>query len=125
MTAKEIYLYHQIYPAKLATDFAAAFMALYPLWQHWLLAALLVILAPPSIASLLVIRYADLEPYKRSAFGRYTARYMNHAMAAVRLLGMLVVALRAWFHSPSAIIVGFVTIVLAWLRGFILPPWRN
>ena len=71
MNLKEKYIYHQIHPAKLLTDIAAGIASLYPLWLHQLLLGLLIMLAPPLIASLLTIRYANLQRYKKSPFGKY------------------------------------------------------
>jgi len=121
MTGKEKYLYHQIHPLKLLTDLGAGFGSLYPLWQHHLLVALAVMLVPPPVASLLVMRYARLEPYKQSALGRYIARSMSPGMEAVRLAGMAVMALGAWYHSVGIILGGLWLILFAWLRGKIVP----
>jgi hypothetical protein len=121
MTLAEKYLYHQIHPLKLTADWAAGLGCLYPLWQHDLLWGLLVLLVPPPLASLLIVRFADVERLKRSAFGRYIEHYMTRAAEAVRLIGMVIMAAGAWFHSPVAILVGLLLIVLAWLRGVLLP----
>jgi len=67
MTREEKLLYHQIHPLKLLTDWTAGFAALPLLWRHRLRAALLVTFVPPILVSVLIIRYVDLEPYKRSA----------------------------------------------------------
>jgi hypothetical protein len=119
MTGAEKYLYHQIHPLKIAADWTAGLAALYPLWQHQLLFGLVVMLVPPTVASFLIIRFVDLEPQKQSAFGRYLARYMTRAAEAVRLLGMTVVAVGAWLHSPIVIVAGFLVIMLAWMRGLL------
>ena len=71
MTLKEKVLFHQIHPAKLATDIAAAVISLYFLWQHQLVIGLLTHFIPPPIASVAVIRFADLDPYKTSPLGTY------------------------------------------------------
>lgn len=117
MNRKEKYLYHQIHPLKLLTDIGAAFSGLCFLWRHQLAFALVVMLAPPLLVSLLLMRYADLEPYRRSAFGKYIARAMSHAMEAVRLAGMVVTALGAWHHSLWMIVAGIVIVLFGWLRG--------
>jgi len=124
MTGKEKYLYHQIHPLKLLTDFGAGLGSLYPLWQHDLLVALSIMLVPPPVASFLVMRYAELEPYKQSAFGRYLARFMSHGMEVVRLAGMVIMALGAWHHSIGLIVGGLGLILFGWLRGKIIrrPP---
>jgi hypothetical protein len=91
-------------PLKLLTDWCARFTALYPLWQHDLAVALVIMLVPPPVASWLVMRYADLEPYRHSAFGRYIARYMTHRMEAVRLglSGDLTASSSASFRLPAS-----------------------
>ena len=63
------------------------------------------------------IRYADLEPYRQSAFGKYIARSMSHAMEAVRLAGMVVAALGAWQQSFWVIVAGIAIVLFGWLRG--------
>jgi hypothetical protein len=65
---------NQVYPAKLTTDILAAIVSLYFLWQHELLIGLLTHFLPPPIASFLVIRLADLNPYKNSLLGAYLVR---------------------------------------------------
>jgi hypothetical protein len=117
MNPKEKYLYHQIHLLKLFADAGAAFGGLYFLWRHQLAFALVVMLVPPVLVSLLLMRYADLEPYRQSAFGKYIARSMSHAMEAVRLAGMAVTALGAWRHSVWIIVAGIVIVLFGWLRG--------
>src|SRR6195256_4820125 len=117
MNSKEKYLYHQIHPLKLFTDIGAAVASLYLLWRHQLAFAFVVMLVPPPVASFLLMRYADLEPYRQSAFGKYIARSMSHAMEAVRLAGMAVTALGAWRHSLWIIVAGIAIVLFDWLRG--------
>ena len=117
MTLKEKYLYHQIHPLKLITDAGAGFGSLYPLWHHHLALALVVMLVPPPLISFVLIRFTNLEPYRQSAFGKYIARSMSHAMEAMRALGMLIVALGAWYQSLWIIFAGCIVVLCAWLRG--------
>jgi hypothetical protein len=117
MDPKEKYLYHQIHPLKLLTDIGAAFGGLCFLWRHQLAFALAVMLVPPVLVSLLLMRYANLEPYRQSAFGKYIARSMSHAMEAARLAGMAVMALGAWHHSLWITLAGGAMILFGWLRG--------
>ncbi len=65
MMPEEKALYHQIHPAKLATDISAEFVSSYFFWKRRLLAGLLVLFVPPLVASTLVMRLADLEQYKQ------------------------------------------------------------
>jgi hypothetical protein len=72
MTLREKFLFHQVHPAKLATDVLSAVISLYFFWQHQLVIALLTHFVPPPVASAMVIRFADLEPYKSSLLGAYS-----------------------------------------------------
>ena len=120
-TPKEKNLFHQIHPIKLLADWCSGFISLYLLWQHDVTVALIVMLVPPALASWLVMRYADLEPYRRSAFGRYIAQYMTRAMEAVRLAGFIAMAVGAWYRSALAIVLGVAVVLVGWLRGFLVP----
>ena len=99
MNAKEKYLYHQIHPLKLLTDITAGLVSLYPLWQHRLVSALLIMWAPPILASILITRFSNLEPYKRSALGRYVEKHMTRTVEVIRFGGMVVMA---YFIGPGA-----------------------
>jgi hypothetical protein len=120
MTRTEKLLYHQIHPAKMLTD-AAALIALYPLWRHELAVALVIMLVPPPVASWLVIRYASLERQRQSALGHYVARSMTHAMEAVRLGGMIVMAVGTWNRSGATMVFGAAIILFGWTRGLLMP----
>jgi hypothetical protein len=120
MTPREKVLYHQIHPAKLVTD-CAALIALYPLWRHELAIALVIMLVPPPVASWLVIRYANLERQRQSAFGHYVARSMTRAMEAVRLGGMIVIAVGTWNRSVITMACGAAVILFGWTRGLLMP----
>ena len=121
MTPKEKYLFHQIHPCKLLADGSAAFISLYLLWRHELTVALIIMIVPPPLASWLVMRYANLERQRQSAFGRYVARYMTHAMETVRLVGFFVMAVGAWYRSVLAINLGLAVVLFGWLRGLLIP----
>jgi hypothetical protein len=121
MTPQEKSLYHQIHPLKLLTDSSAEVLSLYLFWKRKLLAGLIVLLVPPVIVSTLVVTWVDLEAYKQSAFGRYIRTYMTPLAVTVRLLGTVVTHLGAWYHRPFLIPVGLVIVLLAWLRGILLP----
>src|SRR5215813_12757016 len=98
MNLQEKILYHQIHPLKLFTDWIAGIIALYPLWQHQLVPALVITLLPPPIASFLLIRFANLEKYKESTFGKYIRKYMTRQAEAIRLAGYIAMAVGAWMH---------------------------
>ena len=121
MSRQEKLLYHQIHPLKLLTDSTAGFVALPLLWRHRLRAALLVTLVPPILVSVLIIRYVDLEPYKRSAFGRYVERYMTREMQGVRLAGYLIMSLGAWHRRLWPVPLGLLVVLFGWFRGIVFP----
>jgi hypothetical protein len=121
MTRAEKLLYHQIHPLKLLTDCTAGFAALPLLWRHRLREALLVIIVPPVLVSALIIRYVDLEPYRRSAFGRYVEEYMTGEMQGVRLAGYLIMSLGAWHRRLWPLPLGLLVVLFGWLRGKIFP----
>jgi len=121
MDFREKQLYHQIHPAKLFTDWSTGFIALYFLWQHNLIAALIIMFVPAITVSLLMVRYLDLEKYKQSPFGRYVRVYMTRFIEIVRLAGYLVMVLGAWYHIFLLIPLGVGIALLGWLRGVLLP----
>jgi hypothetical protein len=118
-------LYHQIHPIKLLTDWSAGLIALYLLWQHNLVAALVVACVPSIFVSLIIVRFANLEKYEQSRFGRYIHKYMTRSMEVLRMAGYVVVAVGAWFHLGCLIPLGLLLTLLGWLRGVILPGVLN
>ena len=121
MNLKEKALYHQIHPIKLLTDWITGFIAVYFLWLHNLIVALLIMLIPASLVTFLLIRFVDLEKYKESRFGKYISQYMTRTTEVIRFTGYLLMGLGAWLHLLWLILVGLVTILLAWFRGIIFP----
>ena len=114
-------LYHQIHPAKLATDIISAFVSLFLLWTHDLALGLVVGYVPSIIATILIISFADLEKYKQSAFGNYVKTYMNRTMQALRLAGDTLSKIAAWYNLALLIVASMLMILLAWLRGKLFP----
>lgn len=121
MTLQEKSLYHQIHPLKLCTDWSTGFIALYPFWQHQLLMALLIAFLPSILVSFILMRFANLEKYEQSAFGKYIRQYMTRPVEMARFAGYAVMAMGAWYHAAWLIPLGLLVILLAWLRGVILP----
>ena len=119
MDRKEKILYHQIHPAKLATDILSVAISLLFFWQHQLVPALLVHVVPPIVASALLIRYAELDRYRDSAFGRYVSRYMTRPFDLLRLMGDIMMVLGAWLNRPQFMLAGFIVIAGAWANGLL------
>ncbi len=106
---------------KLFTDWSTGLAALYFFWQHSLIVALVVAIVPSVIVSLLLVHFAHLEKYKQSSFGRYIRQYMTRASEASRFLGYAVMTAGAWYRLIWLILVRLAVILLAWLRGKLLP----
>ena len=117
MTFKEKKLYHQVHPAKLATDISVSIITLYLFWEHKFFIALTLHLLPPIIGSLLIIKFCNLEKIKNSALGNYISRYMTPSYEAIRLLGDIVTILGAWYHLPWLMILGLLIVLVAWFNG--------
>ena len=123
MDLAEKVLYHQIHPAKIATDAIVTIPFLYLLWLHELVLGIIVALAPPLVASTLIIRYVNLDKYKASALGHYVERYMTREMQTLRLAGAIVMAIGAWFADFALLLIplGLVSVLLGWSWGKIFP----
>lgn len=123
MTPQEKVLYHQIHPLKLTADVSAGFLSYYLLWRRrlGLGAALLVQFLPAMLVSGALIRWADLEPQRQSALGRYVARSMTLSMQALRMAGNIVVTVGAWRRRPRLLVVGHLLVLFGWLRGVLFP----
>jgi hypothetical protein len=117
MELRERVLYHQIHPLKLATDTATAFGAAALLWRHHLASGLILGLLPPLGVSAVLLRWASLESYRSSRFGRYVSTFMTRRVELARLAGMLPLWLGAWWRSLVTILAGVVWIVGCWLWG--------
>ncbi len=121
MTPQEKALYHQIHPLKLLTDISAEVISLYLFWKRKLLAGLIVIFLPPILASMLIMRWANLEPYKQSAFGAYLRTYMTPSVVTVRVLGTIITHVGAWYRRPLLVPLGLGLVLVGWLRGLLWP----
>ena len=121
MDFNEKVLYHQIHPAKLAADVGGSLVSTYLMWRRRFIAAVLGAFVPAVVASVLVIRYADLEKRKRSAFGRYIGRYMNRRVEAWRFFGQVVIWVGAWHRVGELVPIGWAIVVAAWTSGL----WRK
>jgi len=117
MTFAERVLYHQIHPLKLFTDVSTAFVAAWLLWLHRFGEAMVVGFVPAIVVSAALLRWADLEPYRASRFGRYAAGFMTRRVEAARFAGLVPLWGGAWFHSPLAMIAGVAWIAGCWLWG--------
>ena len=121
MNFGEKVLYQQIHPAKLAADIGGSLVSTYLMWRRRFVAAMLGAFVPATMASFLVIRYADLEKRKHSPFGRYMRRYMNRRVEAWRFFGQVVIWVGAWYRVGKLVPLGWAIVVAAWASGL----WRK
>lgn len=116
MDIQEKKLYHQIHPLKLLTDWVTGVIALYLLWSHQIITALIVMFIPSILVSIVIIKYVNLEKMKKSSFGSYIQRFMTKGMEIVRFFGFAIMILGAWFNLISLIFCGLIIILIGWLR---------
>ncbi|HEX4412457.1 MAG TPA: hypothetical protein VH107_02440 [Lacipirellulaceae bacterium] len=121
MKYEEQLLYHQIHPGKLAADIAGSIVSTYLVWQHHFWWAMLCAFAPALLGSALVLRFANLEPFKQSRMGRYINRFMNHWIEAWRFTGQIVMWVGAWYHAGWMIFAGALVVIVAWSFGLCVP----
>jgi len=115
-------LYHQIHPAKLAADVSGSIVSTYLMRRRRFAWAMLAAFVPAVLASVLVIRYADLERRKHSPFGRYMQRYMDRRVVdAWRFFGQVLMWVGAWYRVGKLVPIGLATAVAAWVSGL----WRK
>ena len=120
MDMRERALYHQIHPAKLVTDVATALGAAVLFWRHQPGAALVLGFVPSVIVTIVLLRWANLDRYRDSAFGRYVRRFMTRKVEGARLAGLLPLWGGAWLRQPLVMVLGLAWIVGCWLLGL----WR-
>ena len=121
MNFQEKKLYHQIHPIKLITDISAAISSSVLFWFHYFWPGILANLLPPMLISFIIISSFNLDKYKNSKVGIYLKKNMTGIMEAVRFSGNIIMLVGAWFHNFLVIFLSILIIVLAWLRGLILP----
>ena len=115
-------LYHQIHPLKLATDIGTAIVATVLFWQRRPGVAIVIGFVPSLLVSAALLRWVNLEPYRRSRFGRYIARFMTRRVEIARLAGLLPLWIGAWRRSPAFVALGGAWIVSCWLWGLRRSP---
>jgi hypothetical protein len=119
VTFQEKVLYHQVHPLKLATDISAAVVSTYFFWEHDLALGLVTGFVPPVVMSAALLWTQDFGWIRDSAVGRYLKRWMTHPVEAVRLGGMFLMIVGAWYRVPWMIALSVAVIVCAWLRGLV------
>ena len=125
MDSGEKALYLQIHPLKLMVDIGSMFFAVVLLWQQQLAWGALVAIAPSLLAALVLARWANLESRKHSVLGRYIEQHMTANAQSLRLLGLFVICLGAWYHVALGLVIGLGMIAAGWMRGLLSPAGAN
>jgi hypothetical protein len=126
MDRAERALYHQIHPAKIATDLTAEVVSTVLLWQHRLVPGLVVRLVPPAVTSaILMERTSDLVHIRDSAAGRFLRDHMSPGAQATRALGDVATAVGAWQRRSSLLLLGWAMIAAGWLAGAVAASVRR
>lgn len=125
MNFSEKKLYHQIHPLKLTVDVFSGFFTTYLLWKHNVVWFLILFLLPSVLISWVLIKFANLEPFKDSAFGEYIRQYMTSKIEVIRLVGQLIMWLAAWYHAAVFIVTGIFIIIGAWSNGLLFKKGSN
>jgi hypothetical protein len=125
MDRAERVLYHQIHPAKFATDLTVELASTVLLWRHRLVAGLFVRFVPALVASAVLMRRTeDLERLRASAAGRYVHNHMTPQAQGVRALGDVLTAVGAWRRRPLILVLGWAVVAAGWSGG-LLPQERR
>jgi hypothetical protein len=119
MTFEEKILYHQIHPLKLSVDIGTSLLTTYFAWQHNIVWFLVLFLIPSIVATMALIKFADLERLKTSSFGKYIEKYMTRLVEVIRFAGQIIMWVSAWFHLPILIAIGVSVIIAGWLNGLL------
>lgn len=110
-------LYQQIHPLRLAADWVSGFGACYLFWHHEIAGGLIIAFIPSLFASMIVMRFVDLEKIKNSAFGRYYKRTYKQSLDIIRLSGFAIMAFGSWNQSFLIIGIGLFIITITWTYG--------
>lgn len=117
MNLPEKNLYQQIHPVRLAVDWITGFASCYLFWKQDAVGAVIVAFGPSLLVSLVIVRFADLEPLKNSAFGRYFKRTYNRTADLIRFGGFIIMAVSSWFQDLRFAGVGLIVIIATWTYG--------
>lgn len=120
MTLQEKNLYQQIHPIRLITDWLSGIAACVLFWSHDLWIGVALSFIPSLIVSLFVIKFADLEKIRQSAFGEYFKRTYNKKIDLIRFVGFMVAAGASWWQNIPGIVLGFIIIIATWTYGLVL-----
>jgi hypothetical protein len=107
-------LIHQVHPAKIGADAAAAAVSNLLLWQDRPKTAVAVRVVLPLAGSVAVLRLADLDGLTRTRRGRYVLAHMPASAHAIRLAGDAVMGIGAYRRSAPLLLAGALVIGIGW-----------
>ncbi len=119
MELRDKAVYTQIHPIKPLTDWGGAAIGLVLLWNHEFFEGVIVAIVPSLVSSFFIIRYADLDRYGNSDFGKYFAAHSGRIVAWARIVSLIVMGYAAWQHLSRLIVLGAAIVLLAWGRDII------
>jgi hypothetical protein len=107
-------LIHQVHPAKMGTDVAAAVVSSALLWREHPMAAVAVRCVLPLAASAVVLSVADLDRLSRTRRARYVLAHMPPSAQAVRMAGDALMGLGAYRRSAPLLLAGAAVVAAGW-----------
>lgn len=107
----------RLHPAKFAVDWVSGVFSLYLFWQHALVWAVAVTVILPLLSGYFVKRFADMDKFRQSPLGQYSAIYLTGVVRVLMSGGYLVMMLGAWERTTWIIGVGFFIALFAIHRG--------
>jgi len=115
-------LIHQVHPAKIGADAAAALVSSVLLWRQRPKAAMAVRYVVPAVGSVAVLSLADLDGLARTRRGRYVLAHMPPSAQAVRLAGDTLMGLGAYRRSTALLLLGVAVVAVGWSHGLLRRP---
>ena len=105
---------HQVHPAKIGADVAAAVVSNALLWHDRPTAAVAVRVIVPVAGSAAVLGFADLDGLAQTRRGRYVLAHMPPSAQAVRMAGDVLMGLGAYRRSAMLVLAGAAVVGIGW-----------
>lgn len=114
-------LIHQVHPAKIGADAAAAALSNLLLWRDRPKTAVAVRVVVPLAGSVAVLSLANLDGLTRTRRGRYVLAHMPPSAQATRLAGDALMAVGAYRRNRPLMLAGALVIGVGWSHA-LWPP---
>jgi hypothetical protein len=120
MSFRDRLLYHQIHPAKIATDASFGLLALVLLWRQRVVAGILLVTVTSLSSSVWLLIHSDLDRYRQSRAGRYMRVYQTAPVQLARFgsYGMMLAAARR--RNTWVLAIGATALPTCWFYGLLL-----